>query len=273
MHAFGETGTARPIQRLGIVTDVHYADKEAGGSRFYRDSLEKAREAAELFKQESADMIICIGDLIDAAPTLEKEATHLKKICSVLDESGIPRRHVLGNHCVHTLSKSEFLKHAGLEQQEGHLAIQMAGVTLLLLDACFNSKMEPYQRKNFVWTDTNVPPAQQQWLEEQLKASEQPVIVFVHQRLDLEPDDRYAVKQSSRIRERLEASGKVAAVFQGHSHKNELRNIGGIPYCTIAAMVEGQGIENNAYALLDVHTDGRLTLKGYRKQQDREFRR
>ncbi|MCA9022543.1 MAG: alkaline phosphatase, partial [Planctomycetaceae bacterium] len=78
----------------------------------------------------------------------------------------------------------------------------------------------------------------------------------------------HAVKNSSEVRKVLEESGKVAAVFQGHSHRNHYSEIGGIHYCTMVAMVEGSGLTNNGYSTLDIHGDGSLVLNGFRKQAD-----
>jgi alkaline phosphatase len=66
----------------------------------------------------------------------------------------------------------------------------------------------------------------------------------------------------------LEDSGKVLAVFQGHSHKNDHSDIGGIHYCTLVAMVEGTGAENNGYSMMSLASDGTISIEGFRKQQD-----
>ena len=261
--------SATTLVTLGLLTDVHYADKPSRGSRYYRESISKVREAAELFKQEQPAALVCMGDVIDAAPDLDVEAQHLKTITEVMDESGIPRHHVLGNHCVTNLTKEEFFKHGNTTTGLGHYSFDLGGVHLIILDACFNKEMESYGRGNFSWADTNIPPEQQDWLAEDLEKANKKSVVFVHQRLDLEPKKTYAVKQSLEIRSILEKSENVLAVFQGHSHKNELKKISGIPYCTLAALVDGSGIENSSYALLDVMSNGQLVLKGYRKQKDR----
>jgi alkaline phosphatase len=65
----------------------------------------------------------------------------------------------------------------------------------------------------------------------------------------------------------------VRVVFQGHSHKNELEEVNGIPYCTLAAMVEGEGIESNSYSLLRFLDDGSIKLEGYRRQKNQSFSR
>ena len=74
------------------------------------------------------------------------------------------------------------------------------------------------------------------------------------------------VRNAAGVRKLLESSGKVRAVFQGHSHQNDLQEIGGIQYCTLRAMVEGAGLENNGYSLLDVFEDGTLRVSGFAKQ-------
>ena len=40
---------------------------------------------------------------------------------------------------------------------------------------------------------------------------------------------------------------------------------------TMAAVVEGSGETNRAYAVVDIDADGSLELKGYRKQETRSF--
>ncbi len=57
----------------------------------------------------------------------------------------------------------------------------------------------------------------------------------------------------------------MLAVFQSHSHKNDYRDIGGV--CTLVAMVEGSGAQNNGYSKMEVRPDGTITLTGFRKQK------
>jgi alkaline phosphatase len=267
---FGKT--PKEILALGLLTDVHYADKDTRGSRMYRESLTKAKEAALFFKEKKPSAVVCLGDLVDAAPSVETEIFYLEKITKVLDVCGLPRHHVLGNHCVATLTKEEFFKHSGSVNKQGHYSFDLKGKHFVVLDACYNSKMEPYGRDNFVWHDSNMTAGEIEWLEKDLKATKNPTVVFAHQRLDVDRPNKHAIKQSSKVRKILETSNKVTAVFQGHSHKNELKTINEIPYCTLAAMIEGSGVENNSYALLRFFDDGKVTLEGYRRQMSKEFK-
>lgn len=259
------------VLSLGLLTDVHYADKDTWGSRAYRDSLLKGKEAAEFFKEKKPAAMVCLGDLIDAAPSVETEISYLTKICKVLDVAGIPRHHVLGNHCVATLNKEEFFKNAGSANKEGHYSFDLKGNHFVVLDACYNSKMEPYGRNNFVWHDSNMTPEEIAWLKKDLAETKLPTVVFTHQRLDVDRPNKYAIKQSVEVRQIFEESKKVRVVFQGHSHKNELETVNEISYCTLAAMVEGKGIKSSSYSLLRFFDDGSIQLEGYRRQKNQTF--
>ena len=133
-----------------------------------------------------------------------------------------------------------------------------------MLDSCFRSDGKSYGRKNFKWTDPNIPAAELDWLIQDLKATSKPTVVFAHQRLDV--SNHYGVKNAAAVRLAFENSGKVLAVFQGHSHKNDHKQIGGIHYCTMVAMVEGQGVESNGYSLVKITPDGTIEISGFRKQ-------
>jgi alkaline phosphatase len=50
-------------------------------------------------------------------------------------------------------------------------------------------------------------------------------------------------------------------------HQNDLKDIGGIRYCTLVAMVEGSGVENNGYSVMEIAPDGRIRLTGFRNQK------
>ena len=270
--AIGQDGQARspqPISRLGLVTDLHYADKKASGSRHYRDSIDKLAVAREKLDLARLDGVVELGDFIDAADSVDVELGYLQKIDGELKRLSQRTYYVLGNHCVHTLTKKEFLGAVG--QKSSYFSFDMAGSHFIVLDACFRSDGVEYGRKNFDWTDPNISQSQLAFLEKDLGQTESPTVVFVHQRLDV--SNAYGIKNGKAVRAILENSGKVSAVFQGHSHKNEHQEIDGIHYCTLAAMVEGPGSENTAFSTLEVFSDGSLKVSGYAKQSSYEWKK
>jgi alkaline phosphatase len=258
-----------PSLRVGLVTDLHYADKASSGTRHYRETLAKLEEVTWQFEQDKPSFLVELGDLIDAADSVVVEQRYLKTINGKFSAICKDRHYVLGNHCVETLKKEEFL--GGVEQRKSYYSFDRGGVHFVVLDSCFRSDGQSYGRKNFQWTDANIPAAEIEWLEGDLKASDKPVIVFAHQRLDV--SNNHGVKNNADVRKVLEASGRVLAVFQGHSHQNDLKEIGGIHYCTLVAMVEGWGAENNGYSLLEIEPNGTIHLTGFRKQTSYEWER
>lgn len=264
LFAAGET--AEPTLRVGLIADLHYADKEAKASRYYRETPTKLAEAITEFTSAKTDFIVELGDLIDAASSVETELSYLNTINESLRTAPGKKHYVLGNHCVDTLTKYEFLLTVG--QPKSYYSFDQAGWHFVLLDACFNCDGTHYERRNSKWDNANVSIQELDWLRQDLEQNELPVIVFIHQRLD--DAGPYSVKNAAAVRQLLDGQN-VAAVFQGHSHKNDLQEIDGIHYVTLAAMIEGSGEENNAYSLLELMDDQTLRVVGFRKQQNQQW--
>lgn len=252
---------------IGLVTDLHYADKSPGGSRMYRETPAKLAEAAEQFQRIKPAFVVELGDLIDAADSVREELAWLKRVNADFSQVCAERHYVLGNHCVYTLAKEEFLD--GIERKDSYYSFDSGGFHFVVLDACFRSDGEPYGRKNFHWTDANIPAAELDWLKVDLAKTDKQTIVFAHQRLDVSND--HGVKNAPAVRTALEDSGRVLAVFQGHSHQNDHREIGGIHYATLVAMVEGSGAENNGYSTAELWPGGVIRITGFRKQKSYDW--
>ena len=249
--------------RLGLISDIHYADLETAGSRHYRDSISKVKQAIEKFNATDLDMVICLGDLIDAGKSVEEEYAHLETIYEEFKRLKVPSRFVLGNHCVYTLTKEEFLR--GVNQKSSYGSSTVNGVRLVFLDACHRKDGVSYGRKNYQWTDTEIPEEQRNWLKKTLAEDSLPTLVFVHQRLDVEGN--YGIHSAPAVREILEDSGQVAAVFQGHNHVNEHKTINGVHYLTINAVIEGPAPEDNAFSLLEYSPSNQaMRVEGFYNQ-------
>ena len=177
---FADDETSR--LRVGLITDLHYADKAPAGTRHYRETLAKLEEAATQFEKDQPTFLVELGDFIDAADSVDVEQSYLKTINREFSAICKDRHYVLGNHCVDTLRKDEFL--AGVEQENSYCSFDRGSFHFVIVDSCFRSDGEPYGRKNFQWTDANIPTAELEWLEADLKATDKKVVVFAHQRLD-----------------------------------------------------------------------------------------
>jgi alkaline phosphatase len=260
-----ESASEKPSLRIGLITDIHYADKPASRTRYYRESLQKVREGIEWFNREKMDFLVELGDLIDAADSADGEAVYLRTIEREYARFKGQRHYVFGNHDAWSLTKKQFLENCGGRGRKEYYSFDHGNLHFVILDACYRSDGVAYGNRNFKWTDSDIPPAQIEWLKSDLKLTNKPTIIFVHQRLDVK--NNYGVKSAALVRGILEKSNKVLAVFQGHSHKNDYHEINGIHYCTLCAVIEGEGEENNAYSELSIYPNGNLQVKGFRRQQ------
>lgn len=258
-----------PKLRIGVVTDLHYADKPAAGKRHYRESIGKLAAAGAEFQKNKVDLVVELGDFVDAADSAEIERGYLKSINREFIEICKDRHYVLGNHCVDTLTKDEFL--GGVEQSRSYYSFDRAGFHFVVLDACFRKDGQPYGRKNSKWNDANIPPAELEWLQADLQQATGNVIILAHQRLDVSND--YGVKNCEVVRSILEASGQVLAVFQGHNHINDLMQIDGIHYCTLTAMVDGEGLENSGSSIVQLDAAGNIRVSGFLKHKTYQWDR
>lgn len=256
-----------PSLRIGLLTDMHHADKEPAGTRYYRETLGKLKEAGSEFQKQRLSFVVELGDFIDAAESVEIEQEYLRTINREFAKLSNDRHYVLGNHCVDTLKKEEFLEE--VQQERSYYSFDRGDWHFIVLDACYRSDGESYQRRNFEWRDANIPAAEMAWLEKDLQSTDKKTIVFAHQRLDV--SNNHGVKNNAQVRKIFEASKKVQVVLQGHSHQNDLIEIGGIHYCTLVAMIEGSGPENNGYSTMFLHDNGKIILNGFRHQKSHAF--
>jgi 3',5'-cyclic AMP phosphodiesterase CpdA len=260
--------TRQGTTRFGIVTDCHYADADTQGVRFYRESLDKLSECAALMNAEKVDFLIELGDFKDQdkPPVEKKTLSYLQAAEKVLKRFKGPTYHVLGNHDIDSISKVQFLKRVDntkIDSNRSYYSFDFKGLHFIVLDANYRTDGTDYDHGNFDWTDANIPSKELDWLRKDLAAAPGAVIVFIHQLLD--GTGSVYVKNAAKVRQILEASGKVLTVFQGHHHSGSYSNIAGIHYYTLKAVVEGNGLQNNSYAIAEVHQDGSITITGYRK--------
>lgn len=252
------------VLRIALLSDIHYAEKEPKINRFYRESPSKLAAAAMEFAKHAPDFLVELGDLIDSVGSVKADKEHLARIHEELAVLANERHYVLGNHCVETLAKEEFL--AAVGREKSYYSFDRSGWHFVVLDGCFRGDGVPYGRKNAKWTDTKLPGEEIEWLRADLEATDRPCILFLHQRLDLANDNAYAVKNADAVRTLLERSGKVRLVLQGHYHKGDYKEIAGIPYCTLTSLVEGTGASNNAFSLLEIDANGAMRLHGFFRQ-------
>lgn len=148
---------------------------------------------------------------------------------------------------------------------QGYYYFDRKGVRFISLDANYEADDDDshYAAGGFSYQDTYIPPAQRAWLTATLASAPGKVVVFCHQRLELQVGANY-VKNADAVRSIIAASGKVIAVLMGHAHTNSLTYIDNIPYVVLQALIEGAH-PLNAYAILTVEND-LVSIEGFGQQ-------
>ena len=82
----------KPLFTFGIIADVQYCDCEPEGTRYYRLSTGKLREAMNTFRSDSVKFVVNLGDLID------RDYKSYKPVLDIMDSSGLKVYHLTGNH-------------------------------------------------------------------------------------------------------------------------------------------------------------------------------
>ncbi len=274
-----EPAAERPCVRFGLVTDLHYGDMKQAGTRHYRASRPKLAEAIKVFNARKVDFVIEMGDFKDLACGKDRKASpegtkqFARDIEATFATFEGPRYHVLGNHDNDCLNKDEILdiyRSTDIPVGRSYYSFVKNGVRFLVLDGNFNQKMQPYQGHplNWDWIDSNIPPVQFDWLKRELADSKEPVVAFVHQRLDSKARAHHRIRNGEKVQKLFEASGKVKAVFQGHDHIGGFAFEHGVNYYTLAAMVEGP---KNCYAEVAVYPSGKFAVTGFARAASRTW--
>lgn len=267
----------KPVLRFGMISDVHYADRESAGNRFYRQSLAKMKEAIDRLNQEKIDFVIELGDFKDqdVTPIESQTKTYLEAIEKAFQQFSGPTYHVLGNHDMDSLSKQQFLEsveNTGISKTASYYSFNKNGLHFVVLDGNFTKDGVSYDHGNFSWDEASIPMEELEWLKNDLKQNQLPTIVFIHQMLDESKNPKQAVQNAPEVRQILEQSGKVICVLQGHVHEERYNLINGIHYYSVNAMIDGDGPENSAYMVVDIYKDGSLKIDGFRRATDREIK-
>lgn len=231
--------------KLGIFSDSHYSSAELTCNKRYNNkSLVKIKKAMEYFKENECDLVICLGDLIDCEKEHSKEVENLKAVSSVMGEFDMKTVVVMGNHDAFAFEIKEFYEILGNEYYPDD--IHKDGKSLLFIDACYFRNGVHYMPGDSGWDNTFYPHTEE--FKNRISNATGDIYVFSHQNIDASVREDHRVFNASQIRDILEESGRVKAVFQGHYHPGHESESKGISYRTFPAMCEME----DAYYIIEI---------------------
>lgn len=271
-----------PELSFGLVTDVQYADADAVGSRFYRQSPAKLAEAVEHFNGLKLEFVFNLGDLID------RDWTAYPAALRPLTGSRHRFHHLLGNHdfAVADEFKPRVPRRLGLKRR--HYAIHRGAWCLVALDT---TDVSPYaQPANSAETvaataelrrltaagavnahewNGAVGADQLRWFEATCRDAAQrgrKVVVLSHH--PVFPVAAPTAWNAAQLLAVVERHRNVVAWLNGHNHAGAFGVHAGVPFVTLQGMVET--VNRNAFAVAYLHPD-RLELVGHGREPSREL--
>ncbi len=220
----------KPQLKIGLLNDLHYD----GGV----DALNRLYESVTALNRGGAEVLLVLGDLVDA--TSETNAMRLlREVSALCDLFHSSVYYMPGNHDLDHLSKEQFYGALGRPDDSSRFHFEQGGYEFMGIDGNFSPNGTEYDRGNFKWQEAFIPSEQLNELRVRLAAASLPVLIFTHQRLD--QSCLHAVKNDVDVRDMIHLSGKVVAVFQGHQHADDFKQIDETAYYTLGAHKEGAG--------------------------------
>ena len=221
--------------------------------------------------------MIELGDLKDMGDIPERGQTlsFLDEIEAKFQTFDGPVYHVLGNHDMDSISKSEFLAHTsnyGSAKGKPYYSFVRNQIKFIVLDGNCNEDGSDYDSGDSI-DEAFVRPAEGM-LWQELKKDDLPVVIFIHDCLDTFSgiDKELCIGNAEEIVSILEQSGKVVAVIQGHHHAGNYSFRHGIHYFTMKGMIEGSLPENNSFAVIEIDKDLNIYIEGFYNCKNKEMK-
>ena len=195
--------------RLGVIADLH------GG---LADDAESRLDAfLTAMKHKDCDALIQMGDFAFPNP---KHQSYADKFNAAHDNT----IHVIGNHEFDfNLTRKDCFKAWGIKA--AYYARDLEGLRLLVLDG--NEKGSPDYKSGY---PSYIGKKQKNWLDEQLKEADKPVLILSHQPLA----GQSAIDNATEIQKLLaEHKDKIVLCLNGHSHVDSLLQVDGVNYLHI----------------------------------------
>lgn len=276
-----ETCMRKPLFTFGVIADVQYADAEPAGTRYYRSSLTKLKEALSDFRNDSVDFVITLGDLID------RDYISFKKIFGILDSSGLKLCHIAGNHDYTINQKHGNDLPSFYSTKKGYYSFEHKNFRFIFLNgneiSLYSSKNARTVQKAKILLDSlkmegkenalewngGIGADQLHWLDNQLyEASAKNEKVFIACHFPVFPENIHNLLNYKEVLDILQKYTNIVAWFNGHNHSGNYGYTGQIHFITFKGMVETR--DQNSFARIEVYND-RILIIGSGRETSREL--
>ncbi|MCM0042513.1 MAG: metallophosphoesterase [Algoriphagus sp.] len=192
--------------RLGLITDLH--------KDIIHDADLRLQSFLAVLKEVQPHAKIQLGDF--ATPKEENQS-----FIDSFNQDSIPSLHVMGNHDLDEgYTKEQVIQSYGMSA--AYYAQLVQGIRILVLDG--NDLGSPKSTSGYA---SYIGKAQQDWLNQELSNSKEPVLIFSHQPIA----GIYTMDNAAEIQALLSAhASKIILAINGHAHVDQFLKVGGVSY-------------------------------------------
>jgi predicted phosphodiesterase len=263
----------KPLFSFGIIADIQYADIDPAGSRFYRNSPGKLKEAVSTLKADSVHFLINLGDMID------KDYISFKPVMDIINSSGIKIYNVAGNHDYSIDPRNK----KSISVKTEHYSFIYQKFRFILLDGNEISTYKSENKKTIKHAEDliaqinasgdingmdwngGIGSNQISWLNLQLEEAmlnNEKVFLICH--FPVFPENMHNLLNYKEVLPVIGKYKNIIAWLNGHNHAGNYGNFNMIHCVTFRGMVETE--KSNSYALVEVFTN-KIIINGYGREK------
>jgi 3',5'-cyclic AMP phosphodiesterase CpdA len=262
------------VVRFGLFSDLHAHDLDSPAEQKWMSQTEERLQMfVDAMNDWAPDFVAELGDFVNGWLVLGVEQLGspdripdlLLWARDLVRQFDGPVHHVIGNHDVYNLDKSQYMEILGLESTS--YSFDVGAYHFIVLDLQYKEDGSDLAH-TYTGVAGFVPEPLLAWLRQDLASTDRPTLLLVHQPLDdySELWGRPTVLNRDAVQQVLIEGGNVIAVFQGHTHRSVHEFIDGIHYVTFAALVDQNTPPAWAYVTLDP-LQQRILIEGVGTQE------
>lgn len=269
----------KPLFSFGVIADVQYADSDPAGTRFYRSSAAKLKEALKDLKADSVSFVVNLGDLID------RNFESYNPMMDLFASSGQKIYHVAGNHDYSVDAKYKKRLPVIGPSGTGYYSVVFDNFRFIFLNGneistySSNNKasvkyaseilttMKEKGEVNAVDWNGGMSAKQIGWLRAELDQSgtdNQKVFIFCH--FPLVPENIHNLLNYKEVLLLLKNYNNIIAWFNGHNHAGNYGNFNQIHFITFKGMVETD--TTTSFSRVDVYKN-KIWITGTGREKSR----
>ena len=220
--------------KIALIADIHHGIDV--GTKLGSAAVTLMRPFVDWVNAVGPDLVVELGDRINDLDR-DTDVSWTKEIAKIFAEVNRPCVHILGNHDVHRLTRTD--SEEAMQTTFASHSRDVNGYHLIFWNSAVKFEQGTY----------HLPAQDLQWLQTDLASTDLATLIFSHLPLDngsmlgnfyfekLVPQGAHYFEGAA-AREIIERSGKVIACLAGHTHWNQRHTIDGVHYITIHSLTE-----------------------------------